>query len=251
MLALHLKACFNLSNPEQVTRPSGKHQRREAMSKNTYPRDDAEFEEVIIAEATAREASGGWEIKRSDGWIFFVPKDSPVAPAVGMTARFYGKGIGFTVRGLFLDGVEVFYRTEVEDKAKHRADAYGLTAADLIAKWDRGETIWSIELGGMGPGYEQAIQVAAVEMAREGLDVPLEGTKEDHGAIWREVCDRAIKRHDEALGGLSGAMYGAAAWLSWRWVHGGGPAKLIDDTKARGEDDRCIQVSKSWPHAPA
>jgi hypothetical protein len=31
MLALHLKACFNLSNPEQVTRPSGKHQRREAM----------------------------------------------------------------------------------------------------------------------------------------------------------------------------------------------------------------------------
>lgn len=216
----------------------------------TFPKDDSQFEECAIKSVRAEERSGGWSINRDDGFSFFVPKDSPIAPTPGMTARFYGKGIGFTVRGLFLDGAEVFYRTEAEEKAKHRKDTYGLTAADLLAKWDSGQSIWTIEMGGMGPGYEQAIQIAAVEMAREGLDVPLEGPKEGHDAIWTEVCHRALKKHDEALGGLSGAMYGAAKWLSWRWVHGGGPAKLIEDTEARGDRDRVMQVSKNFPRAP-
>lgn len=34
-----------------------------------------------------------------------------------MLARFYGRGIGATVRGLFLDGVKVFYRSPEEQKA--------------------------------------------------------------------------------------------------------------------------------------
>lgn len=76
---------------------------------------DPAFEEVTIAEV--REEDGGWSIKRSDGWSFFVPKTSPVVPAIGMTARFYGKGIGFVVRGLVIDGQTVFYRTEAQQKA--------------------------------------------------------------------------------------------------------------------------------------
>lgn len=216
-----------------------------------FPKDDEQFEDATIESVRAEETSGGWQITRTDGWSFFVPKTSPVAPQPGMPVRFYGKGIGFTVRGLFVDGHEVFYRTDEEHKQQERADRYGLTASDLIAKWDRGESIWSISMGGMGPGYEQAIQTAAIEMAREGLDVPLEGPKEGHDAIWREVCDRALEKHDEALGGLSGAMYGAASWLAWRWVHGGGPAKLIDEANAKGDDSRCIQVSKAWPRAAA
>jgi hypothetical protein len=219
---------------------------------NSYPKDDTEFETIVIKEVRAEESSGGWSIKRADGFSFWVPKDSKIEPKVGMEARFYGKGIGFDVRGLFLDGQEVFYRTDEENKAKHRADTYCLTAKELLARWDSGQSIWSLEMGGLGPGYEQAIQVAAIEMAREGLDVPLEGPKEGHDAIWEEVCDRALKKHDEALGGLSGAMYGAAKWLSWKWVHGGGPAALADEAKKNqepGEKDRMIQVSKGFPQA--
>lgn len=216
------------------------------MSSN-FPKDDQAFEEVVI-ESVSEEPSG-WSFRRSDGFSFFASKEHGVEPKPGMTARFYGKGTGFVVRGLFLDGVEVFYRTEAEEVANFRRETYGETFSDLLAKWDGGQSIWSIELGGIGPGYEQAIQVAAVEMAREGMDVPLEGPKEGHDAIWKEVCNRALAKHNESLGGLSGAQFGAASWLSWKWVHGGGPAALIDDLKSRGEGDRMILVSRSFPHA--
>lgn len=214
---------------------------------STFPKDDENFEEVGIEKVSVEET--GWSITRSDGWSFFISKDHGVEPKVGMSARFYGKGIGFTVRGVFLDGVEVFYRTEAEDEAKHRRETYGETFAEMLAKWDGGKNIWSIEMGGLGPGYEQAIQVAAIEIAREGMDVPLEGPKDGHAAIWKEVCDRALAKHNETIGGLSGAQFGAASWLSWKWVHGGGPAQLMDEMKSRGENDRAIQVSKHFPHA--
>lgn len=208
-----------------------------------YPTNDQDFEDVTVASVRAEEKSGGWSIGRSDGWSFFVPKDSPVAPAVGMAARFYGRGIGFTVRGLFLDGREVFYRTQAEHERHEREERYGKDARDLVRKWDAGDTIWSITLGGFGPGYEQALHVAAVEFAREGLDVPLEG---DPATFWREgwdeVCNRAMQRIGSWLPGLSGAQYGAAKWLAWQWVHGDGPTFV----EAAKFEDRRIQVSRRW-----
>lgn len=97
--------------------------------------DDTEFEEVTIAKVE-REGDGGWAIVRSDGWSFFVPPESPVTPAVGMTARFYGRGIGYTVRGLFIGGEKVFYRTAQEEKEKCRKGAEAETAkrADELEK---------------------------------------------------------------------------------------------------------------------
>lgn len=125
-----------------------------------------------------------------------------------------------------------------------------MTASEMIAAWDRGETIWSLEMGGLGPGYEQAIQTAAVEMMREGIGHDLEGPREGwYEGPWDEICSHALKKHDEALGGLSGAQYSAAKWLAWRWVHMGGAGKLLEDAKANGEGDRAIQVSKQWPRA--
>ena len=39
---------------------------------------------------------------------------SPVIPQVGGTARQYGRG--GRVRGLFIDGVKIWYRTKAEEK---------------------------------------------------------------------------------------------------------------------------------------
>jgi len=126
--------------------------------KTMYPNDE-QFEETTVAKV--RDEGKGWSIERADGWSFYVPAPSPVVPTEGMTARFYGKGIGFTVRGLFLDGQKVFYRTEAEDKEKHEIDTYGADAADWLKRWDDGGTCWSIEMGGFGPGYEQCIHITA------------------------------------------------------------------------------------------
>jgi hypothetical protein len=84
-----------------------------------YPQNDSEFQDHVI-ELAEKESDGGWSIKNEDGWSFFVPASSPVEPVAGMRARFYGPGIGYTVRGLFLDGRKVFYRTEAEENERHR-----------------------------------------------------------------------------------------------------------------------------------
>lgn len=209
-----------------------------------FPANDNDFEDVTIAEVRAEEKGGGWSIKRSDGWSFWVPKDSRIAPAVGMAARFYGKGIGYPVRGMFLDGQQVFYRTEAEHRQHDRDERYGKSAADLVAKWDRGDTIWSITLGGFGPGYEQALQIAAVEIARDTLTSTKPADEADVNAWWRALSDPAIERVDSWGNGLSGAQAGVARWLAFQWVHGEGP------TLAEGHE-RAIQVSRHWPRASA
>lgn len=81
--------------------------------------DDKEFEVKTI---TKVEPSGdGFTITTQDGWSFY-SSSKDIVPQVGSKATFYGRGVGFGVRGLDIDGQEVFYRTPDEDKAKHDAD---------------------------------------------------------------------------------------------------------------------------------
>jgi hypothetical protein len=120
----------------------------------------------------------------------------------------------------------------------------------LLATWDSGSSIWTIELGGMGPGYEQAIQVSAVEFARAGKDMHrTEDEKADY-AKFGELCDAALKKFDDQIGGITGAMYGAAKWLAWQWCFNGGPAALIERAKQKGDSTRVIQCSKTFVKAP-
>lgn len=122
--------------------------------------------------------------------------------------------------------------------------------AQLLAAWDSGRTIWSIELGGLGPGYEQAIQIAAVEFARAGKDLPnMKNDDRDSTERFTACCEAKLKEIDEKILGLSGAQFGAARWLAWQWCFNGGPKALQDRLREKGEDDRAIQVSKAWPQA--
>jgi hypothetical protein len=83
---------------------------------HTYPDDDLQYEDVKLK--SVKKETEGWSVVREDGWSFYVPENG-VVPEVGQIARFYGKGIGYTVRGLFLNGQKVFYRTEDEDRKAH------------------------------------------------------------------------------------------------------------------------------------
>lgn len=118
------------------------------------------------------------------------------------------------------------------------------TVVELLAAWDAGDTIWSIELGGLGPGYEQAIQVAAIEMARKAKDWKPTGDDKADNDSFTALCDEAIKSIDDQLLGLSGAQFGAARWLAHRWIVEG-PAHLME--RARADKRDTIQVSNQWP----
>jgi hypothetical protein len=122
---------------------------------------------------------------------------------------------------------------------------------ELLAAWDRGATIWTLDMGGMGPGYEQAIQVTAVEFARAGKDMPRTNDDQADYATFGALCDAALKKFDEQLGGITGAMYGAAKWLAWKWCFGGGPVALIEEAKKQGQGNRAIQCSSQGPRVPS
>lgn len=212
-----------------------------------YPENDTAFEEVMIRKVDA-DADGGFTITREDGWTYCVQPGSPITPQSGMVGRFYGDGIGRPVRGLFLDGVKVFYRTAAEDQQYQDAQLYGADAKDWLARWDAGSGVWSIEMGGLGPGYEQAIQIAAAEVLRVMLD------RKFDASTWKEVigpwtADRvaieAVVMESRAVKvlGLSGAQWGAALALA-REIYRQGPVALFAD---RALKDRHIQVCRTFP----
>lgn len=212
-----------------------------------YPMNDEQFEETTVA--TVRDEGNGWSLARADGWSFFVPAPSPVEPKEGMTARFYGKGIGYTVRGLFLDGEKVFYRTDEEDREKQQIDSYGADAADWLNRWDDGRSVWSISMGGLGPGYEQCIQITAAEILRHLLERQYDAAKWEDRDVWdrdhKEIETAGFANARISALGLSGAQWGAAMNLALQFYRRG-PRTVMTDERVK---DRHIQVQRTFPVA--
>lgn len=128
-----------------------------------------------------------------------------------------------------------------------------LTAADALARWDRGDCLSSIEMGGLGPGYEQAIQVGTMElirdMLREQFVVPAEGGDEAVSkAAWEQLQERLMVLERRYDWGLSGAQAGAIKTLAWRYVRDGWEATLASMRKH--DTDRIISISRHWPKTP-
>lgn len=116
-------------------------------------------------------------------------------------------------------------------------------AHEILEKWDNGQTVWSIEMGGLGPGYEQALQIAAVEALRCLDEYADAGNVVEEEKI-EEITDPGLLRVD----GLSGAQAGAARWLAWKWFMLGEEG-LKEKAREHDDEDRLIQVSNTWPQA--
>lgn len=127
-------------------------------------------------------------------------------------------------------------------------ELYPKTCQEWLDKWDAGESVWSVEMGGLGPGYEQAIQITAVEFLRSFVNstFDLERFKSDKEyckECWTVVESSENVKECVSRLGLSGAQYGAAqniAVVFWRKT----PAVALADEAVK---DRKIQVSKEFP----
>lgn len=89
--------------------------------------------------------------------------------------------------------------TEFKDELKKRIADYNDPQA--------GTSVWSIEMGGIGPGYEQAIQDLSIEM----LDLLLLDYKFVND---RDLQDKVLMKYCEDRG-YSGAQWGAARNLAY------------------------------------
>lgn len=85
---------------------------------------DHEFYEETIAKVSPH--GDGWSFENDKGWSISVPKHAGIEPKPGQVARYYGRGIGYPVRGLFIDGQEAWYRTPEEERrlAQEQSEAW-------------------------------------------------------------------------------------------------------------------------------
>lgn len=98
------------------------------------------------------------------------------------------------------------------------------TIDEALAAWDAGDEVQTVEMGGLGLGYEMAIQCVAFELMRALRDDPdlarMNAETPNDGVFpqaFKDRLDAIVRKLDEKdengrykLGGLSGAQVGAA-----------------------------------------
>lgn len=101
---------------------------------------DTEFKEFPIEEVRV-ESSGYIVAKLDGGWLGIGQKDGlPVMPEVGMIIRTYGRGLGYAVRGIDINGVEIRYQTpeqERQENERYLKDQYEKKRADFEANREK------------------------------------------------------------------------------------------------------------------
>lgn len=214
-----------------------------------YPENDKEYEDQKI-DSVGVGNDGSYTIT-CDGWSLWCGEDCPVKPEAGQAARMYGRGIGYAIRGLFIDGVKVWYRSDAEEKEHREIQSYGGDAKEWLRRWDSGETCWTLEMGGLGPGYEQCIHITAAEILRWLIENDCDAAAWENGERWkadREKLQAAMFKNKavDALG-LSGAQYGAAVSIAAS-LYSRGPREVMRDERTK---DRHIQVRKHFPGCAA
>lgn len=80
--------------------------------------DDTEFYEKVIDEV--EEHPDGYVVKHDGLCYGGIRKPSPIVPKAGMKIRFFGAGLFTQIRGVVVDGVEVFYHTRDEQDELNR-----------------------------------------------------------------------------------------------------------------------------------
>jgi len=115
------------------------------------------------------------------------------------------------------------------------------TVADALKMWDAGETLFVVEMGGLGPGYEMAIQGLAFELMRiiDGFD---KWNDEAALADLNRRADEVVSECDSKPwgGGFSGAQVGAAKNIA-SCVCRRGYRNALRDPAVK---DRLIQVNR-------
>lgn len=138
----------------------------------------------------------------------------------------------------------------ITDIEKHKRETahYPEDVKEWLRRWDSGDSVWSVEMGGIGPAYEQCIQITAAEMMRSLLttDVDMERFASDESynrELWALVDSTENVRSVFNRLGLSGAQVGAARNLAAIFFRKS-PSIALKDEAVK---DRKILVRKEFP----
>lgn len=190
--------------------------------------EDTQYESAVLKSVTTRE--DGLLLEREDGWSFFVPTP-PFAPEAGDACRYYGRGIGFPVRGVVVEGKgPLLYRTPEEEEERFKLQQLAweeekrVLAEEHGPAWDKmiaelppplrerieGFEARNSEFRVDGLGYELCIAQAAARIAREFWGDP-EGLLAWEALPWEE----RNARFEVDDGNMSGNQVGLAKRLGY------------------------------------
>ncbi len=117
------------------------------------------------------------------------------------------------------------------------------TLDEAIEWWDEGRSLFSVELGGLGPGYEQAIQITGIELIRQFKDTKIDWEKEEQvEQVNQDMNDYGHSCEVMKKLGLSGAQFGAAKNMACLFIRQG-----WENGMNLAPKDRHIQISKNFP----
>ena len=122
---------------------------------------------------------------------------------------------------------------------------YPNTAKEALEKWDKGEAVFTIQMGGLGPGYEQVIHILVFEFIRAWLGTGKGFSNEESSEYSKKTESVLGEGLDEKLGGVTGAQFGAAKSLAWFLMRDGWK-KVLEEMSER-QNERVIQVQKNFP----
>lgn len=115
------------------------------------------------------------------------------------------------------------------------------TVTAALKQWDAGESVFSVEMGGLGPGYEMAIQGLAFELMRKLRRFKKWEDKDELEKLDKKLDKTVVHKFDkEPWGGFSVAQVGAAKCIASRVCRVGYRTALREGVVK----DRLIQVSK-------
>lgn len=219
--------------------------------------NDKEYREVLIA-SVGGSKSDGWSITDEDGWSLGVDGDSPVEPKPGMVARMYGRGIGYAVRGLTLDGQIVRYTSPEEQAAQdaQRSRDYEerrkkIALEPTVPERQVDGFHWTEDMrqiSGFGGGYERTCRAMVSAGCKwwsehSEADPQFHGYKGVYGVIAEDNDDAKTlsKVVEEASNGdCSGAMHQASISHVMAWRHLGSwiayQGKMREMKREDGED---------------
>src|ERR1035437_1600043 len=69
---------------------------------------------------SVKDSGDYWELEIEDSGLLLSPKILNFTPTTGMVAKFYGKGFGYSVRGIEIDGHIMRYRTPEQAEEDHK-----------------------------------------------------------------------------------------------------------------------------------
>ena len=150
--------------------------------------DDTQFEVHVLDKVRPYKDGGGWELGFDHLGIGCPDDNCKVAPQVGETVKLFGRGFGYTVRGIEIGGRVYRYQTPEEEEEAHRQWVANLRREEQ-ERWEKNkdsllarvaalpdmfrdrlngflEKDPEFATAGMGLGYELFVCEQALEIAK-------------------------------------------------------------------------------------